>query len=121
MAERRWIALPCEGARLVRCRISGNGKDAELRLEAVGHPVAILGTHEVTIASLGGLRQGFRALDDRDVELLIEPPPDRTIAITEARIDIAWEDRSTGVIFSEWTDRREWNAQAYYAVRLGFG
>jgi hypothetical protein len=120
MLERRWIALPCEGGQLIRCRLAGNGKDAELHIAAVGHPVAIVGTHELTITSFGGLGQAVHAVDDLDIEILMEPPPGVRVDICEAKIDISSEDRSVDELFSEWASRKRWEPSAYYAVRLGF-
>ncbi len=88
MRNEQFESLPFVGARLVRLRFCGNGKDSEVTLEAAGSRKAIipLSDARVDLSLSGPISITTRGWGDTETVWEIVPTPEQFVRIEEAAI-----------------------------------
>ena len=99
MLTEQFESLPLVGARLVKLRFCGNGKDSEVTLEAEGNRKTIipLSGARVDLSLSGAITIATRAWGDTAIVWEIAPTPEQVVTIEEAAIGFSgrrdeWED-----------------------------
>lgn len=90
--EPRWIPTPAQGALLQRLRIESSGKRGEIEIRLDDGTVVTSPVRHVSFERVEGVRQSFRALDDVNVRLVIEPLEACKVRIELAEIDFWLDD-----------------------------
>lgn len=88
--------LPCVGARLLKLRFCGSGKDSEVALEAEGHRKVVipLDYAKMDLFLSGSMSISMKGWGDTAVILEIAPTAKQVVAIEEATISFPaeWEE-----------------------------
>jgi hypothetical protein len=118
--KENWINLPCEGAKLQSCTFGGNGKDAEVIIQTVGNPKAIVPTHNLETKKLEGLEMDLKSVDDANIEMRLSPLPGKEVVLSEAKIMWWGEPDEWQESFAEWGQGTRWELPYVCPISLSF-
>lgn len=94
---RHWTRTPAQGRILSRLCIESCGKRGEIEIAfADGAVLRSALSSNVVFASLEGVEQTLRSLDDVWIELVIQPAAGRVILLEIAEVD-EWRDADLGL------------------------